>query len=211
MATPILYSFRRCPYAMRARLAVASAGITCELREIVLRDKAPEFLATSPKGTVPVLIDGDLIIEESRDVMRWALARNDPENWLNMPSAGDDLIDQADEPFKSALDRYKYASRFEQVTPNTDRAVASEFLFKLDKQLVGQHWLFGQATTLADMAILPFVRQFAHVDLEWFTTQPWPELQRWLDAFKASTRFAGIMQKYPKWQVGDAPTYFPPQ
>jgi len=122
MYKPILYSFRRCPYAMRARLAVSSAGIPCELREIVLRDKAPEFLAASPKGTVPVLVEGDRVIEESFDVMLWALRQNDPDGWLDMPDAGFELIARMDGPFKTALDRYKYATRYDGADPQAERA-----------------------------------------------------------------------------------------
>ena len=204
--TPILYSFRRCPYAMRARLAIAASGVEVELREILLRDKAPAFLEASPKGTVPVLVTPE-VIEESRDVMAWALAQNDPEGWLDMPAAGHALIDQADGPFKSALDRTKYASRYPDANPDTAREEASVFLRQLES-LLRDAYLFGPAPSLADMAILPFVRQFAHIDKAWFDAQAWPNLSRWLETFLASDRFAAIMTKYPKWVSGDAPTYF---
>ncbi|WP_166417853.1 glutathione S-transferase [Cochlodiniinecator piscidefendens] len=209
MPRPILYSFRRCPYAMRARLAIQSAGVECELREIVLRDKAPELLSASPKGTVPVIIDGDQVIEESFDVMHWALAQNDPEGWL-MHTAPD-LIAECDGPFKSALDRYKYASRYDDIDASDERAKASTFLQKLNTQLDGKPYLFGGDPSFADMATVTFVRQFAHVDLEWFNAQPWPYLIAWLEAFKASDRFKATMQKYPKWESGDDITMFPAQ
>ncbi len=213
-ALPTLYSFRRCPYAMRARLAVLASGVRCELREIVLRDKAPEFLGASPKGTVPVVVTPDgRVIEESLDVMHWALAQNDPEDWLGAgPSSGDEmeaLIAECDGPFKKALDRYKYATRYEGADPLAERAKAQTFLRKLDGRLAGQPYLTGSKISLADMAIVPFVRQFANVDRAWFDAQPWPHLIGWLEAFLASGRFEAIFKKYPKWQAGDAPTVFP--
>ncbi|MBL4892612.1 MAG: glutathione S-transferase [Rhizobiaceae bacterium] len=210
---PILYSFRRCPYAMRARLAIAVSGMACELREIVLRDKAPEFLITSPKATVPVLIDDGQVIEESIDIIFWALGRNDPENWL-APEIGtleemQLLITEGDGPFKDHLDRYKYASRHDDVDSDEEREAASEFLFKLNVLLSDRVYLFGGRISLADMALAPFVRQFANVDRGWFDAQPWPNLLRWLTEFLESERFQSIMEKYPKWQVGNKETIFP--
>ncbi len=213
MTRPILYSFRRCPYAMRARLAIASAGISCELREIVLRDKAPEFLTASPKATVPVIVTGNEVIEESLDIMLWALKQNDPENWLDMPDAGFALIHEMTEQgvsFKAALDRYKYASRFDDVDASQERDTASAYLMRLDTMLEADGWLYGNRPTLADMAIVTFVRQFAHVDLNWFNVEPWPHLANWLERFKSSDRFKDIMQKYPQWHSGDDVTLFPP-
>lgn len=200
---PILYSFRRCPYAMRARLALSSAGITVELREILLRDKAPELIEASTKATVPVLVTSGAVIDESLDIMRWALGQSDPEGWLDMPADGHTLITQSDNRFKPALDAYKY-KRSEE-----DRAKASAFLRLLNQMLTGQPHLFGTSATLADMAILTFVRQFAFVDKTWFDAQDWPHLSSWLENFIASRRFTGIMQKYPIWQAGDPPTLFP--
>ncbi|MDP2581114.1 glutathione S-transferase [Shimia thalassica] len=207
--TPILYSFRRCPYAMRARLGLASAGIEVELREILLRDKAPEFLQTSPSGTVPCLELHDQVIDESLDVMIWALGQNDPECLLDMPDAGHDLIAATDGPFKTALDRYKYHTRYENCDRDTERAKAVEHLDLLNRQLAHDAWLFGPDPKLADLAILPFVRQFAFTDKKWFDAQDWPHLQRWLTFFITSDRFLSIMEKYPKWQSGDPVTTFP--
>lgn len=211
MSRPILYTFRRCPYAMRARLAIHVAGVECELREILLRDKAPEFLATSPKGTVPVVVDGDQVIEESLDVMQWALQQNDPEGWLQMPEDGHALIAESDGPFKTALDRYKYGSRHPEADTSEERARGAAFLQNLNGMLQGQAHLYSDRPCLADMAIVTFVRQFAHVDQDWFYAQPWPDLIRWLDAFKASDRFAAIMGKYPMWRRGDEITLFCPK
>lgn len=193
---------------MRARLAISVAGIETELREIVLRDKAPEFLAASPSATVPTLVDGDMIIDESLDIMIWALRRADPEGWLDMPAEGHGLIAQADGPFKTALDRYKYASRFADVDAISERATCLAFLAELDARIDGNSYLFGDIPKLADMAVLPFVRQFAHVDLDWFQAQCLPSVQGWLERFKTSNRFLDIMAKYPRWQAGDSVTLF---
>ena len=205
--TPILWSFRRCPYAMRARLAIQSAGVQCELREILLKDKPPAFLATSNSGTVPSL-KAETTIDESRDIMIWALQQNDPDGWLDMPSAGYDLITENDGPFKAALDHTKYAVRHPDKNEAEERAKASIFLHKLNNQLT-QRYLFKDTASLADMAILPFVRQFANTDRAWFDAQDWPNLIRWLEAFKASDLFLSIMRKYPKWEPGDDVTIFP--
>jgi len=194
---------------MRARLAILASGLTVELREIVLREKAPEFLASSPKGTVPVLVTPSAVIEESLEVMLWALDRSDPESWLVMPEAGYEWIARCDGPFKTALDHTKYAVRYPDLDPKQERGRAAEFLLDLNSQIANSGWIFGATCTLADMAIVPFIRQFANSDRSWFDAQPWPNLQRWLSRFLASDRFAGIMTKYPKWQVGDRPVIFP--
>ncbi len=207
--TPILWSFRRCPYAMRARLGIAESGVRVELREIVLRAKPEPFLETSPSGTVPCLNTGAQVIDESFDVMRWALAQNDPNGWLDMPAEGDDQIATCDGPFKKALDRYKYAIRFDDVDVDAEKQTAIDFLTRLNDHIGDRAFLFRDAPKLADYAILPFVRQFAHVDQEWFYAQPLPNVIRWLDAFKSSDRFKSIMTKYAPWADGDDPIYFP--
>lgn len=209
MTHPILYSFRRCPYAMRARLAIASSGQTVALREILLRDKPDEMLSASPKGTVPVLVLDD-VIEESIDVMRWALGKSDPEGLnAHMNDAAHALIAECDGPFKSALDLTKYAVRHPDTDPAQSRATAAAFITTLDAQLGGQPWLLGDRPSFADLAILPFVRQFAHTDLEWWTAQPFSHAQNWLAAFKTSDRFASIMKKYTPWKAGDDVVLFP--
>lgn len=194
---------------MRARLAIASAGLAVDLREIVLRDKAPEFLEVSHSATVPCLVTEGQVIDESYDIMLWALRENDPEGLLGMPEAGHALIATTDGPFKTALDRYKYHTRYENCDREVERAKASAHLGALDEQLAGKDWLFGDRATLADFAILPFIRQFANTDRAWFDAQNWPNLQRWLERFITSDRFQAIMGKYPKWEAGDAPTRFP--
>jgi len=206
--SPILYSFRRCPYAMRARLALTSAQICVELREILLRDKAPEFLAISPSATVPCLQVGDLIVDESLDIMTWALSQADPEGLLDMPDVGHDIIKNFDGPFKTGLDRYKYHTRYQGAVREDERAAAAAHLWKIDARLNGQAWLFGETPRLADLAVLPFVRQFAFVDKAWFDAQSWGHVQAWLETFLASDRFGQIMTKYPKWVLGDAPESF---
>ena len=194
---------------MRARLALSSASVKVHLREVVLRDKPDAFLAASPSATVPCLQVGTQCIDESFDIMLWALRQNDPEGWLDMPEGGDALIEACDGDFKTVLDRYKYNSRHGDVDIASERGKAGIFLHQLEAQLDGGDWLFGANPCLADMAILPFIRQFAHVDLMWFTAQPWPNVIHWFGAFKASGRFRAIMSKYPQWQAGDVPVIFP--
>ena len=204
---PILYTFRRCPYAMRARLAIAASCVEVELREVLLRDKAPELLAASPKATVPVMIVDGAVIEESYDIMLWALSENDPETWLERHNKA--LIADCDGYFKSALDRYKYANRFEGSDAIEQRSIASGYLRKLDDILSTQTYLSGAKRGMTDMSIVTFVRQFANVDRNWFDAEPWPNLIRWLEEFLNSKQFAEIMHKYPKWEAGAPVTIFP--
>lgn len=194
---------------MRARLALMSAGIEVELREVLLRDKPAEMLAVSPKGTVPVLIAGDQVIDESRDIMDWALAQNDPEGLCDMPPEGEAWIATIEGPFKTALDRYKYDTRYADADRQVEREKAAAILHSVDKQLRRTPWLFGTTPTLADFATITFVRQYANTDRVWFDTQDWQGVRGWLERFLDSQRFAAIMQKYPQWHAGDAPTIFP--
>lgn len=273
---PILYSFRRCPYAMRARLALFASGTRCRLREVVLRDKPAALLQASPKGTVPVLVLSEgKVLEESLDIMLWALQQQDPQNWL-APEEGSlqamlDLIQECDERFKHSLDRYKYPGRFtaellqarqegpahisgniadpvsdesadhvavtddtpdrqvaeSSLAENSDEAagedidnaalsawavehrdVGAAWLATLEAKLQHSSWLFGRRPALADMAIAPFVRQYAHVDKEWFDAQPWPGLQAWLRNWMESDLFAGVMAKYRPWTPDSAGELF---
>ncbi|WP_296476904.1 glutathione S-transferase [Roseinatronobacter sp.] len=206
--TPILWSFRRCPYAIRARLALAASGLRVELREIVLRDKPAEFLSVSPSATVPCLVTTDGVIDESLDIMRWALGQQDPQNWLDMPASGWDWIARNDGPFKHALDRCKYATRYPQEDRSQHLADAAAYLTALDAQI--EAWIFGRPT-LADYALLPFVRQFAFIDKHWFDAQPWPALQDWLARFLGSGEFAAVMGKYSPWVTGQDMRIFPPK
>jgi glutathione S-transferase len=203
---PVLYSFRRCPYAMRARLAVSIAGIACELREIKLSAKPEAMLAASPKGTVPVLVLADgTVIDESFDIMRWALAANDPEGWLLREDAA--LIAANDGPFKRDLDRFKYAERH-QADPMAHRASGLEFLRQLEARLATAAQLCGAERGITDAAIMPFVRQFAAVDPEWFAAQALPHVQGWLAGHLASDLFAAIMLRVTPWVPGDPPLLF---
>lgn len=210
VALPVLYTFRRCPYAIRARLALAASGVEYELREVDLKNKPQEMLAASPKGTVPVLVhSGGNVMDESLDIMRWALARNDPDLWLQQGPMTDmlTLIASNDGAFKHALDRYKYPHRFPDEPGNNVKTFAlaqrdegARWLQLVESRLV-KGWLFGNQASLADMACLPFVRQFAHTDAAWFAAQPWPQLQAWLANFEASALFKCVMGKHPPWQA----------
>jgi glutathione S-transferase len=206
-ARPILYSFRRCPYAMRARMAILASGITVELREVVLRDKPPELLEASPKATVPVLIlpDGH-VIDQSVDIMHWALAQNDPEGWLS----GNDtaLIEANDGPFKAALDRYKYPHRYDLTDGLAHRTAGMEWLSNLDVRLNKQQALAGQSLGITDFSIFPFIRQFAMTDWDWFINCPMPALRMWLNNMLETAYFNKSMQRYAQWEVSNNPVYF---
>ncbi len=208
---PILYTFRRCPYAMRARLALYYAGIKLELREIVLRDKPAPMLEISPKGTVPVLqlADGS-VIEESMDIMRFALSQNDPDGWLDYDTKqGDTLIAQNDTSFKAALDRYKYPARYPDEDCSNARENCEAFITALDARLKLHQYLCADQITLPDSAIFPFIRQCAHVDRQWFEALPTPHVQKWLSAHLAGARFKSIMDKFGPWKEGATPLLWP--
>jgi glutathione S-transferase len=212
---PVLYSFRRCPYAMRARMALVASGLRVELREVVLREMPASLLAYSPKGTVPVLVLPDgRVIDESREIIEWALAENDPQQWLpaavdGMQGTLDHLIDENDQSFKQHLDHYKYADRYPQHPASVYRSRGERFLRQLERCLQPHGWLLGERMGVADVAIFPFVRQFALVDKAWFDSRPYPRLHAWLNTFLDSALFARVMKKYPQWQEGDSMTLFP--
>ncbi|TEA59343.1 MULTISPECIES: glutathione S-transferase [unclassified Pseudomonas] len=191
-----LYSFRRCPYAMRARMALRYSGVPVEIVEVSLKAKPAQMLAISPKGTVPVLDADGQVIDESLEIMRWALAQNDPDEWL---LGGDSriakLIEANDQVFKVHLNRYKYAERYPEQPMEVYRAEGALFLQKLDELLEGREYLLTNHPSLADIALLPFVRQFAHVDRDWFAQTPYVRLQTWLQRFLESELFTGIMKK----------------
>lgn len=197
---PILYSFRRCPYAIRARMAMALAQVPCLLHEVSLRDKPAALLQASPKATVPVLVQSDgTVIDQSLDIMQWALRQHDPAHWLR-PAEGtlaDALawVHACDSVFKPALDRYKYPSRCPQEPPLAARDAASAWLAALDRQLAGSGQVLGTQDSLADAALFPFVRQFAAVDPAWWAAQPWPHLQVWLERWLGSALFALVMRR----------------
>jgi glutathione S-transferase len=192
----VLYSFRRCPYAMRARMALRYSGLAVQIIEVSLKAKPAEMLALSPKGTVPVLSVDGRVIDESLAIMGWALAQNDPEGWL----LGDDratqaLIEENDQGFKHQLNRYKYAERYPEYPMEHYRAEGEVFLMKLEGLLAEREYLLAGHLSLADVALAPFVRQFAHVDREWFGQAPYPRLQGWLQRFLESPLFIAVMAK----------------
>ncbi len=211
---PVLYSFRRCPYAIRARLAISISLYQCRLREVVLRDKPDAMLLASPKATVPVLVQDDgNVIDESLDIMLLVLRINDPLNWLS-PKQGSietmfGLIEETETRFKPHLDQYKYSSRYIAAERITHRDAASTFLMEIETKLAGQDFLFGSQQSLADVAILPFIRQFAQTDRIWFDDVEWPNIHMWLQRFETSPLFTGVMTKHSVWRAGDTEPLFP--
>jgi len=203
MTKPILYSFRRCPYAMRARMSLLESGVEVELREVILRDRPEHMMDISPKGTVPVLLLPDgTVIEESLDIMLWSL----DESWL----AGDwkELIDVNDGDFKHHLDRYKYNNRYENVLSSDEhREHALSILRTYDERLSNQAYLCGDSISLADLALSPFVRQFANTDRGWFDQLPLLHLHDWLIGILEGDLFKSCMVKHKQWQNGQVPIY----
>ena len=193
---------------MRARLALWSARVKVEIREVVLRDKPASMLKYSPKGTVPVLILQDgTVIDESRDIIHWALKQNDPDGWKrDGDSLIDELIDENDSSFKENLDRYKYTTRFPEEPLEVYRHRGEEFLHKLETNLHKHKFLIDEQVSLADIAIFPFVRQFAYVDIKWFEQSQYKKVQQWLNHFLNSDLFH-IMSKYTKWEEGQEPIF----
>lgn len=206
-----LYSFRRCPYAMRARLGILFAELQVELREITLKNKPSQMLAISPKGTVPVLqlVDGT-VIEESTEIMIWALEQQDPQGLLDAEvlQQANALIDKNDNEFKYWLDRYKYADRHTDMTQTEYRQKGEIFLQVLEELLTKNPYLLGKTVTIADIGIMPFVRQFAHVDRDIFYSLPYPNLQRWLQDWLQHPFFLQTMTKFQPWQDGDEAVIF---
>ncbi len=213
---PLLYSFRRCPYAMRARLAIAGAGFDCQLREIILRDKPAHMLEISPKGTVPVLqLPNGHVIEESIEIMQYVLEQSDPHQWLGQNEEEQQdikgLIAHNDGDFKKALDRYKYTDRYEDAVHEDEQQKCLKTLTALNHRLGENIYLCADRQTLADWAIMPFIRQCRIANIAWFDAQELPHLHKWLKNALESALFLSVMTKYPQWQEGDDPTPFPPQ
>jgi glutathione S-transferase len=193
---PILYTFRRCPYAIRARMALKHAGIEYEHREVVLRDRPPQMMEISPKGTVPVLAlaDGE-VLEESMDIMLWC----SPPEWL----VGDwqALVEVNDGRFKENLDRYKYPNRFEEEeNPEAYRDEVLKILRQYERRLGESRYFCGPELSIADVALAPFVRQFANTDRAWFDGQELPNVQKWLGGMLASELFTESMEKFEQWR-----------
>jgi UPF0176 protein len=199
-ALPLLYSFRRCPYAIRARMAIRVSGVLVEIQEVALRDKPPGLLVASPKGTVPVLLlhNGGVmqVIDQSLSIMQWALQQADPEGWLPVADPVSDWVTRNDEVFKPLLDRYKYANRHPELSPSAHRQAALDgFVTELDAQLQARPFLQGDRPRLADVAVFPFVRQFAGVDPAWFAQAALPGVQRWLAHWLVSPVFTAVMAR----------------
>ncbi|TXC70600.1 glutathione S-transferase [Sphingomonas ginsenosidivorax] len=204
---PLLYSFRRCPYAIRARLALLASGTACIIREVKLSAKPAEMLAASPKATVPVLITPDgRVIDQSLDIMRWALSSRDPAGWLDHEDTH--LIATNDDAFKHHLDRAKYPERHDG-DPAPHRAACIDLLRPLEDRLRTTRHLCGETPGLTDAAILPFVRQFASIDRDWFDAQPLPYVRAWLDRWVASDGFEAAMVRLTPWRAGDPDVLFP--
>lgn len=211
---PVFYSFRRCPYAMRARLALAVAGITVVVREVVLKDKPLALRAASTKATVPVLqLLDQQVIDESLDIIFWALGQNDAAGWLDYPAMQRRemaaLVASNDGNFKFHLDRYKYADRYPEDQVNRALAGCEGFLAVLESRLLQSDYLFGARLSYADMAILPFVRQFALADRRTFDGLPYPCLRQWLDGLLQGDLFLSVMTKHKAWQPQDPALLWP--
>jgi len=212
---PVLYSFRRCPYAIRARIALYYSGVQCELREVVLKSKPPALLSVSTKGTVPVLLLNCLnqtelttnleskVIEESIEIVEWALSQSDPDNWF-LYSIDHELITSCDDNFKYWLDRYKYADRFPENTEQYYFDQACEFLSKLELLLQNTPYLKSSNVSVLDISIFPFIRQFAFVNKSRFDQLPFIKLQAWLENLLESDLFLSVMEKYPMWVEGES-------
>ena len=208
---PILYSFRRCPYAMRARMAIHASGQKCELREVLLRDKPPSMLEYSPKGTVPVLILQDgYVIDESLDVIDWALNLNDPDDWQRSKDTKKtkELIKINDGEFKYHLDRYKYSKRYDNEDPEFHRKKCLKFIESINNELNNSKYIFDDNISYADIVLLPFIRQFRIADIEWFDSLPYDNLKKWLSSFLNSSLLDSIMKKYDLWKEGDKSIVF---
>ena len=203
---PILYTFRRCPYAMRSRMALKKSGLTCELREVSLKDKPKAMIHISPKGTVPILqLNDETVLDESIDIMRWALDIRDPDNWLENIDQANALISELDQTFKKALDKYKYFVRYPEHSQLFYREMGEEFLEMLEERLITHdgNGLCDSRITVSDIAVFPFVRQYAFVDINWFNETPYTFLKYWLNQHLESDLFLSIMDKKPLWKPGN--------
>ena len=208
---PILYSFRRCPYAMRARMAIHISSQKCEIREVLLRDKPPSMLEYSSKGTVPVLVlQSGEVIDESLDVIEWALNLNDPDNWQRSKDneKTKELIKINDGEFKHHLDRYKYSKRYDNEDPEFHRKKCLSFIEKVNSELQNSKYIFDDAISYIDISLLPFIRQFRIADNEWFDELPYENVKSWLSNFLNSELLESIMSKHDLWKEGDEVTIF---
>jgi glutathione S-transferase len=200
--TAILYTYRRCPYAMRARMALHYAGIKVEHREIELRNKPQSMLRLSPKGTVPVLSVDGLVLDQSLEIMQWALKTSDPDGWNMLDeNIATSWIEKNDELFKILLDQYKYPNRYPQLKQEVVLAQAIELMLTpMEAALASSQYLLGENMTWVDVALFPFIRQFSMVDQQKFDALPFPNIQRWLHQHIESKLFISVMDKHPTWR-----------
>ena len=214
MTSPILYSLRQCPYAMRARLGIMHAHQIVELRDVDMNNKPEEMLSISPKGTVPVLkLSDDVVIDESIDVMVWALNQFDPNNLLyshneGMLSVMLELINRCDTEFVDALQKYRAASRYHDDNEVDCRDMCCEWLMGIEQRLSQHAYIMGETPSLVDYAILPFIRQFSRVDKKWYAQAPLPYLRAWLVNHYNDPTFSKVMVSLPKWSMGSEPVMF---
>jgi glutathione S-transferase len=204
-ALPIIYSLRNCPYAMRARLAIFKAQQTVLLRDLVLSNKPAEMIAVSPKGTVPVLVlTNGRVIEESLEVMLWALQQTDPDDLFHCDDEGAlpvmlSLISTFDNDFKTSLEAYKCAKRYQEYNVDECRIVCLQYIEQLEQRLTEHRFLMSDKESLADIALVPFIRQFARVERQWYLQSPYPKVRRWLNSYLQSPVFTKVMAKHPLW------------
>ncbi|MGS0676366.1 glutathione S-transferase [Shewanella sp. 0m-4] len=202
---PVLYSLRNCPYAMRARLAIYASRQQVELRDLVLSNKPLELLQASPKGTVPVLVQADgKVIEQSLEVMLWALTLSDPDDHLDNadPQALDEmlaLITVFDTEFKVCLEKYRCSKRYHEASLIEDREACETYLKGLEQRLTQHKYLISDSPSLVDLALLPFIRQFARVERQWYRQSPYPNLRDWLNSYLQSRMFSKVMTQHPLW------------
>ena len=212
MKTPVLYSFRRCPYCMRAHMALKNSNIKVELREVDLSDMPQEATDISAKATVPILILPDgTFLDESWDIVKWALEQNDPDNWLGDSNKylldAEMLVETNDFSFKEHLDHYKYADRYQQFSQEHYRKACEEFIEELEDMLTDNEYLLASQLSLADIAVFPFIRQFSLVDKDWFDQSRYIYVQRWLNNLTTSQLFQNVFQKHELWKAGDTAVY----
>ena len=213
MEYPILYSFIRCPYAMRARMALKLTNTKCEIREVRLNNKPKQMIDKSPKGTVPVLVLQKEVIDESNDIIEWALSSNnifDGNIDHDQMDLTNNLIELFDSKFKYNLDRYKYATRYENVNKDKHKKECLEILINLENVISNEGWILGSKINKLDISILPFIRQFRIADIEWFDKQNTIQgVQKILFNFLNSNLFKEVMHKYDVWEENAKPQFFP--
>jgi len=214
---PVLYSLRNCPFAMRARIAIYKSQQAVALRELVLSNKPPEFIAASPKATVPTLVlPNNKVIDESIDVMLWALHNSDPKQLLRNTNEAENktqadmlaLIKVFDTEFKPSLEAYKCAKRYHEANLVECRQACEVYIQRLEDALIAHKFVFDNQESMADIAIMPFIRQFAKVERKWYLQSPYPKLKSWLVDYLQSAMFTKVMAKYPLWSASQDPIAF---